>query len=150
MAPAPESEASARRRARPGSAAGLGAGLVSRFALVGIGATLLYASLALLFSQMALAPIQASVLAYAVATVFSYLGQKFLAFRSSGAHRSELPKFLVLTAIGFGVATAMPAVFSGLLGYPPYVPVVATCLVVPVINLFVLDRWVFSARREAA
>lgn len=150
MAPAPESEASARRRARPGSAAGLGAGLVSRFALVGIGATLLYASLALLFSQMALAPVEASLLAYAVATVFSYLGQKFVTFRSPGAHRSELPKFLVLTAIGFGVATAMPAVFSGLLGYPPYVPVVATCIVVPVINLFVLDRWVFSARREAA
>ncbi len=145
MAPAPGSEAVARRRA----GAGLGAGLVSRFALVGLGATLLYASLALLFSQMALAPVQASVLAYAVATVFSYLGQKFLAFRSPGAHRSELPKFLVLTAVGFGVATAMPAVFSGLLGFPPYVPVVATCIVVPLINLFVLDRWVFSARREA-
>lgn len=145
MAPAPGSDAAAR-----GAAAGLGAGLVSRFAMVGIGATLLYASLALLFSQMALAPIQASVLAYAVATVFSYLGQKFLAFRSRGAHRSELPKFLVLTAVGFGVATAMPAFFSGLLGFQPYVAAVATCIVVPLINLFVLDRWVFSARRETA
>ena len=145
MAPAPVSDAAAR-----GAAAGLGAGLVTRFAMVGIGATLLYASLALLFSQMALAPIQASVLAYAVATVFSYLGQKFLAFRSRGAHRSELPKFLALTAVGFGVATAMPAFFSGLLGFQPYVAVVATCIVVPLINLFVLDRWVFSARRETA
>jgi len=146
MRQAPVSDAGARRRPRPG----LGAGLVSRFAMVGIGATLLYASLALLFSQMALAPIRASVLAYALATVFSYLGQKFLAFRSPGAHRSELPRFLVLTAIGFGVATAMPALFSGLLGFPAYVPVIATCIVVPLLNLFVLDRWVFTARQETA
>jgi len=125
----------------------LGPALLSRFALVGIGATLLYAVLALGFSEWAaLPPVQASLAAYALATVFSYLGHKFVTFMSAGAHREEGPRFAVVAAAGFGIAAALPAVLSTGLGLPSYVPVVLTCVLVPLVNLFVLDRWVFANR----
>lgn len=123
----------------------MGAGLLSRFALVGIGATLLYAVLAMLLTQ-AMQPVAASFAAYAVATMFSYAGHKFVTFMSSGAHRAEAPRFLVLTAVGFGIATALPALLTSGLGWPPAVPVGLTCILIPIINLFVLDRWVFARR----
>ena len=37
-----------------------------------------------------------------------------------------------------------PAVLSGLFGMPAAIPVIAVCIVIPVVNLFVLDRWVFA------
>lgn len=122
-----------------------GLALLSRFALIGVGATLLYAVLALLMSD-ALPPVPASLAAYAVATAFSYLGHKFVTFVSEGAHRTEMPRFLVLTLAGFGIATALPAVLTSMLGWPPAIAVLLTCVLVPAVNFFVLDRWVFARR----
>lgn len=122
-------------------------GLISRFAIVGLASTGLYAVLALASEQwLGMTAIVASVAAYAVATIFSYLGQKFVTFRSGGAHRSEGPRFLALTALGFAIATALPAIGQQL-NLPTIVPVALTCVLVPLINFFVLDRWVFAARR---
>lgn len=129
---------------RPG-AGRIGPALLSRFALIGVGATVLYGVLALVLAR-ALAPVQASVAAYAVATLFSYLGHKFVTFMSDGAHRTEAPRFLMLSAVGFAIATVLPALFTNLLGWPPIVAVIATCIVVPLLNLLVLDRWVFAGR----
>lgn len=120
---------------------------VVRFALVGIGATVLYALLALAFeSRLAMSPVAASVLAYAVAAIFSYCGHKFVTFMSDGAHRQELPRFVLLTVTGFGVASALPYLFANLLGQPSWVPVLLTCVLIPMVNLIVLDRWVFRGR----
>lgn len=127
----------------------LGKALLSRFALVGIGATVLYGVLAM-FLGHALPPVQASFTAYAIATAFSYLGHKFITFLSHGAHRAELPRFLVLSAVGFAIATALPALLTEGLAWPPSVAVLLTCALVPVINLVVLDRWVFARRRAPA
>ena len=121
-------------------------GLLSRFALVGLASTGLYFVLALLFAQgFGIGSIAASVGAYALATVFSYLAQKFVTFRSAGAHRAELPRFLALTVLGFGIATALPALGDAL-GWPSIVPFAATCILVPLINFLLLDRWVFARR----
>ena len=119
--------------------------LLTRFALVGVGATLLYALLALLFEEP-LGPVAASVTAYAICAVVSYCGHKFLTFTSSGAHRVELPRFLALTAAGFAVATALPVLVTGVLGWPAILSVAATCILIPAVNLVALDRWVFARR----
>ncbi len=118
--------------------------LVSRFAVVGLASTGLYFVLALAFAEgLGVAAVTASLLAYVLATVFSYLAQKFVTFRSHGAHTAEAPRFLVLTAFGFAVATALPALGTQL-GWPSIVPFALTCVVIPVVNFFVLDRWVFA------
>ncbi|TIS95968.1 MAG: GtrA family protein [Mesorhizobium sp.] len=123
--------------------------LLARFGLVGIAATILYAVLATVLVKsewIGVSPVQASLAAYAAAAVFSYLAHKSVTFISSGSHRSEAARFLLLTVTGFGIAYAVPALFTMKLGLSPIFAVLITCLLIPAVNLLVLDRWVFAQR----
>jgi putative flippase GtrA len=123
--------------------------LLARFGLVGIAATILYAALVAVFTKserIGLTPIQASLAAYAAATLFSYLAHKYVTFVSGGSHQTEAPRFLVLAATGLAIAYGAPALLTVKLGLPLIIPVVVTCLLVPAVNFFVLDRWVFAER----
>ncbi|RWM16024.1 MAG: GtrA family protein [Mesorhizobium sp.] len=131
------------------STAGAGLKLLARFGLVGIAATMLYAVLAIGLVEskwIGFSPVQASLAAYAAAAVFSYLAHKSVTFMSSGSHRSEAARFLLLTATGFAVAYAAPALLTAKLGLPPIVTILVTCLLIPAVNLLMLDRWVFAQR----
>ena len=132
--------------AREKRLAGFGLKLL-RFGLVGVAAPARYAGLATLFmSRIGLDPVPASLAAYAAAALFSYLAHKSATFMSRGLHRTEAPRFLLLTAIGLAVAYAAPAVLTGVLGLPGIVPVLVTCVLIPALNLIALDRWVFARR----
>ncbi|TIT20647.1 MAG: GtrA family protein [Mesorhizobium sp.] len=125
--------------------------LLARFGSVGIAATILYAVMAtalVKWQRFGLSPVGASLAAYTAAALFSYLAHKFVTFASSGSHRSEAPRFFLLTATGFAVAYAAPALLTTKLGLPPIIPIVVTCLLVPAVNFLVLDRWVFAQRRR--
>ncbi|TPJ74363.1 GtrA family protein [Mesorhizobium sp. B2-7-1] len=116
-----------------------------RFLATGIGATLLYALLAAAFSAATpMKPALGSVLAYALAAIFSYAGHKYFTFVSSGAHRFEAPRFAVLTLIGLATSFALPAALSDGLGLPAQIPIALTCLLVPLVNFVVLRHWVFG------
>ncbi|MER8974201.1 MULTISPECIES: GtrA family protein [unclassified Mesorhizobium] len=117
--------------------------------MVGIAATVLYAALAAAFAKserIGFTPVQASLAAYAAAALFSYLAHKSVTFVSSGSHRSEAPRFLLLAVTGLAVAYGAPALLTVKLGLPLIIPILLTCLVVPAVNLLVLDRWVFAER----
>jgi putative flippase GtrA len=120
---------------------------ISRFALVGIGSTLIYALCAFFLSRgqgSAILPAtSASVAAYAIAALFSYTGHKYFTFVSSGDHAMELPRFLLLTASGLAVAFVLPGLLTQMLGIPASIPILLTCVAVPVVNYVVLRRWVF-------
>lgn len=125
--------------------------LLMRFGLIGIAATALYAALAIVFMNrewVGLTVVQASLAAYAAAALFSYLAHKFVTFVSSGRHRTEAPRFLLLTATGLAVAYITPALLTGMLGLPGIVPLLVTCILIPVLNLLVLHRWVFAERKS--
>ena len=131
--------------------AGFGLKLLARFGLVGISATILYGGLAtalVALDRIGFTPVQASLAAYTAAALFSYLAHKFVTFQSNGLHRSQAPRFLLLTATGFAVAYAIPALLTVELGLPPIISVLATCLLIPTVNFFVLDRWVFVERKS--
>jgi putative flippase GtrA len=128
--------------------AGFGLKLLLRFGLVGVTATALYALLATAFVKIGLAPVRASVAAYSVAALFSYFAHKSVTFVSSGPHRSEGLRFILLTASGFALAYAVPTLLTVKLGLPLIISVLATCFVIPVVNLFLLDRWVFAKRKS--
>ena len=120
---------------------------LSRFALIGGAATLIYAVCAALLTTggTPILPAAAgSFAAYAIAALFSYAGHKYFTFVSRGAHRFEAPRFLALTAAGLCFSWMLPALMVGGLQAPPLAPIVATCVVVPAVNYFVLGRWVFS------
>jgi putative flippase GtrA len=121
-----------------------------RFGLVGVAATAVYATLAVLLMDqqwVGFTAVQASLSAYAAAALFSYLAHKSVTFMSHGRHRTEAPRFLLLTAAGLVVAYIAPALLTDMLGLPRIVPVLITCAVIPALNLLVLDRWVFARRK---
>ena len=118
-----------------------------RFGFVGIGATLLYAAIAWMLTAGArIGATPASLLAYALAALFSYLGHKRFTFRSAASHTPEVPRFVAASALGAGVAAAAPLILTDRLGLPSMVAIVFTCVAVPVMNYLVLDLLVFTRR----
>ena len=84
----------------------------ARFLIIGLGATLIYAVLATMLSTgepALMRPAAGSVLSYAIAAAFSYAGHKYFTFVSDGAHRFEVPRFVVVTLVGLAVSLIMPA-----------------------------------------
>ncbi|WP_353014585.1 GtrA family protein [Mesorhizobium sp. M0854] len=139
------------RKSEGPSTSDAGLKLLVRFGSVGIAATILYAVMATAlveWQRFGLSPVGASLAAYTAAALFSYLAHKFVTFASSGSHRSEAPRFLLLTATGFVVAYAAPALLTAKLSLPPTIAILVTCLLVPAVNLLMLDRWVFAQRRR--
>ncbi|MBT1157283.1 GtrA family protein [Aminobacter anthyllidis] len=138
---APENRFTARLRVR----------LLTRFGLVGIAATGLYAALAIIFAELdwiGFTPVEASLAAYAGAALFSYLAHRSITFISNGSHRSEGPRFVLLTAAGLAIAYIAPAVLTGGFSLHPGFAILVTCILVPAVNFFVLDRWVFTDRKS--
>ncbi len=119
---------------------------ISKFAAVGLIATGLYATVAFLLS-FSLPATQASVCAYGVAAIFSYCGHKSLTFESSEAHSIEAPRFVALTVAGITISWVLPFILTDGLHLPAFVPIIAACLLIPVFNYVVLDRWVFRGAR---
>ncbi|RRH97193.1 GtrA family protein [Mesorhizobium tamadayense] len=135
----------------PENRAVAGAKLLARFASVGLVATILYAVLTAVFAGsdwLGLAPVEASLAAYAAAALFSYLAHRSFTFMSAGSHRSQGPRFLLLTIAGLAVAYAAPSLLTVTLGLPLAVPILVTSLAIPALNLLMLDRWVFAERRR--
>ena len=123
----------------------------ARFLIIGLGATLLYAMFSALFSTgepALMRPALGSVLSYVIAAVFSYAGHRYFTFASNGAHRFEAPRFVVLTLVGLAVSFVLPAVLSEVLGLRPQIPIVLTCILIPVFNYAVLRHWVFASARN--
>ncbi|RWB26161.1 MAG: GtrA family protein [Mesorhizobium sp.] len=123
-----------------------------KFASVGLAATVLYAFCASLFTSAGstyLPPATASVAAYSVAAIFSYLGHKFFTFMSAGSHQFEAPRFAVLTGFGLAIAYLLPLLLVGQFGLPVAIPILLTCVLIPVVNFVVLERWIFSGRSAA-
>ncbi|RJT42364.1 GtrA family protein [Mesorhizobium waimense] len=120
---------------------------LSRFALIGIASTLVYAVCAFLLSSLpgfALPATRASVAAYVIAAIFSYAGHKYVTFVSPGSHAFEAPRFFLLTALGLGFSWLLPLILVDGLGAKPVLSIAIICAAVPAFNYFVLDRWVFA------
>lgn len=131
------------RPADRGPIGGLWSLRLSRFAVIGAGTTVIYAVLALAFSYSGIAATGASVLAFLITALFSYAGHKYVTFASDGSHSFELPRFLTVSATSLTIVSVLPAVLTGVFGFPAAVPILLACLVVPAFNYVVLGRWVF-------
>ena len=123
---------------------------IVRFGVVGLCATVLYVTLAFFFATtFSRWPSAFSAFAaYVVAGLFSYLAHKLFTFASDGDHAREAPRFVAVSAAGFGLAALLPLVLHDVMGLSLAIPVLLTAVIVPVMN-FVALRW-FVFRRPAA
>jgi putative flippase GtrA len=116
-------------------------------AVVGGTTTLTYAVLAWALTERMPGPAWlASVTAYSVASILSYAGHRRLTFRSRQPHTHEAPRFIALAVVGYGTAATTPLVMTDMLNANPLFAIVATCLIIPVLNTWALSRLVFRVR----
>lgn len=112
---------------------------------VGGAATGLYAILTwAAVATVSLPSPAASLLAYLIASTFSYGAHRRFTFASSRPHAEALPRFSALSLAGYVTALAIPALLTETLGAPVWVSILVTCTVVPAANYLVLSRLVFT------
>ncbi|MDN5926754.1 MAG: GtrA family protein [Hyphomicrobiales bacterium] len=121
---------------------------LSRFTLIGMAATVIYAACAFVLSDRitGIVPLPAAVAsfsAYLMAGISSYVGHKYFTFASPRTHSIELPRFVLCNLVGLALAVIFPAVLTDMFDVPALVPIVILCVVVPALNFIVFDRWVF-------
>ncbi|MFM7533815.1 MAG: GtrA family protein [Rubrivivax sp.] len=92
--------------------------------------------------------VAASALGFCASLVPSYLGHRRLTFRSSGPKTSEVPRFLVTSALCFGLTLGSTHFFASYLRLPDLAALVLTCAVVPVLNFLLLAGFVFIRSRR--
>lgn len=113
-----------------------------RFVLVGIGITALHAAVAtLLVMVLRLHPAVANGVAFAVATLVSYLSHTLWTFESRPT-RKRLARFLFVTLAGL-VLTVIIAGVTDMLGFPFYAGIGAVVVVVPAATFTMHKRWTY-------
>ena len=125
------------------------AGLLARFATVGALATVTYLIVAnMLLKFSSIQPEWASVIAYLVGMVVSYLGQSKVTFETKAARSRQMIKFAILSLMGLAMSYLVVRYFSG--AYPEYssVATVLVAIAVPFLSFFVMTFWVFIEPRE--
>jgi putative flippase GtrA len=121
-------------------------GLLSRFGVVGLLATLTYLVMAnALIYLGALGPGLASVIAYLAGMVVSYLGQSRWTFNGAGGKR-EVARFAVLSSAGLLLSYAAPHAALRL-GLPSAAGTAIPALAVPLLSFLVMRLWVFGSHR---
>jgi putative flippase GtrA len=118
---------------------------LATFASVGAVATIGYAVIAEGLVFVGVKSLWASLTAYVICTCWSYLGHKRFTFASAGLHRVEAPRFVLTTFVGLLVALGMPLLFAQFFGPSPYLAILATCVLVPIISFIASQRFVFRA-----
>jgi putative flippase GtrA len=120
-------------------------GRFGRFVLVGGAATAFqYIVLIACVQELSLAPVAASAIGFALSSVLNYCLNYRLTFRSSRAHTSALPRFLLIAGIGLGAnsiamwALTKPAHLGYILSQ-----LIATTLVL-LWNYIANRKWTFS------
>lgn len=119
---------------------------ISRFSIVGVGATLTYfvvANALILLARME--PVAASITAYLAGMLVSYLGQRRFTFGVRASWRQSV-RFAILSALGLAISWGSVA-GAVALGWPPLWGTVVTSLLVPVLNFLVMKSWVFVEDR---
>ena len=118
----------------------------SRFTLVGVANTLVYAAATRLYVDVwGMTAAVAGGLGYATAVPMAFLGHRGLTFRAQGALWPQFGRFIATHLLGFMLAAAIPWLMCDLLGWPLWIGIGSTILMVPVASYVVMDRWVFTS-----
>ncbi|WP_394358518.1 GtrA family protein [Halocynthiibacter halioticoli] len=110
---------------------------------VGVGAAnsaLYFLCAATLNSLLGLNTITASVIAYAFAAVFAYLGHKHLTFRNVGAAPFEACRFAAATFMGLVLSLIIPVL---LYRFAPVVSFLSVLIVIPLCSFIMMKFFVF-------
>ena len=115
------------------------------FGTIGVLASLVHASLGVIFVKTSLfAPFTANALGYCAGFFVSYFGHYRFSFASNLAHNKAMPRFLVVSGVGFFLnqIIVLVAVYLGGLSY--YFTLLIIFSVVPAITYILAKTWAFK------
>ncbi|MBR0806190.1 GtrA family protein [Bradyrhizobium japonicum] len=123
--------------------------LILRFGLTGVTTTLVYFVLtnAFVLSSM-MRPVVSSVCAYVISVAISYLMQSRFTFQVDGDSLDQVARFVVMSLTGLVVSWCVMALTVDLLHWPYLTGAIGVCVIIPVLNFFLMRGWVFGTRGE--
>ena len=118
--------------------------LIMRFGVVGVAATIVHLSVALIAQSRLHHPLLANLIGFLVAFVISYLGHAMWSFKIATGWRRAAVRFFVVAGSGFLFSNLIltACVSSGLL--PPAVALMVSIGVIPVCNYAAARLWAFA------
>lgn len=117
---------------------------LGRFGLVGAISTLLYLGVSELGMRwFGLPALVANTLAIFVSGAWGYVGHYYLTFQAETAHGAGLARFTGLFVLGYGVSSVI-VFLNQRLGLPPEIGSATASVVLPVMNFFLMQLWVFA------
>lgn len=118
---------------------------ISKFLLVGIGATLLQYGLLILFVEwLDIAAVPASALSYGLSALANYFLNYYVTFTSRAPHLGALAKFAVVASLALGLNTGIMYLAVSLLN-SHYIPAqLMATLVVLVWNFLAHKYWTYK------
>jgi putative flippase GtrA len=122
---------------------------VPRFALVGIAATLVHVTAALVLAR--LVPVReelANIFGFFTAVMVSYFGHSYYTFGRNTAHGFQVPRFVVLSGLGLVVSTAVTWFTCTVFGGPLGLAMALVAVTVPGVTFVGMKLWVFAARHH--
>lgn len=123
---------------------------ILRFGFAGILATILYFILvSAIVSGLGIDPVVASVYAYLIALVFSYVMQSRFTFRVREDTFGQGLRFVITSLCGLAISFWAMSFSVNVLELPYAAGAAAVCVLIPLTNYFVFQHWVFVRRHPA-
>ena len=116
----------------------------AKYATVGAGATAIHVAAALIFNSLfALSALRANFCAFLVASTFTFFGNYFWTFSTSGKLVKIIPRFIFLTLSCFAVNQSIVYCITALLQKPLWVAMIPVILVIPAMGFWMSKTKVF-------
>jgi putative flippase GtrA len=118
---------------------------VIRFGAAGVIATFCYFVMAnaLVWSSI-LSPLSASLAAYLISLVVSYLLQSRFTFGLRKDSVGQMTRFSITSIIGLCLCWVITYVTAHVLGWPYFAGTFLICILIPVVNYSLFQGWVFA------
>lgn len=118
-----------------------------KFCIVGVLSTLTHSVVfVLLIEQAGIEPVIASIPAFSLAVIVSYVNNYNWTFQSKGNHSSQLPKFILVATIGLLANVLITYMIVNVLGSGYWLALLAVILIVPLITYQLNHLWVFGKK----
>lgn len=91
-----------------------------------------------------------SVVAFALAIPVSYLGNRWVTYRSNNVLASEAVRFIVVQLINLVLTSVVVHFVMEWFALPTYVGIVVAFLTAPIISFVLFEVWVYRQRQDAS
>ena len=125
--------------------------ILFKFFSVGVIATLIHSAIYSLCIALQLTSAQlANLLAYLLALIVSYIGQRYWTFATNklNSQASTIFRFIGVSLLGYGLNAFWVYAATNVLNLSPYYAIVGIGFLTPLMTFLLLKFWVFTHRHE--